>query len=135
MVETWDTLGMRPSQSHDTVLDAVFVPDARIGRVVPAGDASDPFIVAMAMWPLSLIAAVYLGIAERALELAVERRPRKTSMAIERGAYAYNPMVQHQIAEMYLELDAGGGDRRAVRRRLGRRAPTTARPGCRRCTR
>ena len=27
-------------------------------------------------------------------------------MAIERGAYAYNPFVQHQIAEMYLELDA-----------------------------
>lgn len=27
-------------------------------------------------------------------------------MAIERGAYAYNPMVQHQVAEMYLELDA-----------------------------
>jgi alkylation response protein AidB-like acyl-CoA dehydrogenase len=27
-------------------------------------------------------------------------------MAIERGAYAYNPFVQHQVAEMYLELDA-----------------------------
>jgi len=106
VVETWDTLGMRPTQSHDTILDAVFVPDARIGRVVPAGDASDPFIVAIAMWPLSLIAAVYLGIAERALELAVDGARRKTSVAIERGAYAYNPMVQHQIAEMYLEIDA-----------------------------
>ena len=104
--ETWDTLGMRPTQSHDTILDAVFVPDARIGRVVPAGDATDPFIVAMAMWPLSLIAAVYLGIAERALEVAVGGARRKTSIAIARGAYAYNPMVQHQVAEMYLELDA-----------------------------
>jgi alkylation response protein AidB-like acyl-CoA dehydrogenase len=106
VVATWDTLGMRPTQSHDTILDAVFVPDARVGRVVPAGDAGDPFIVAMAMWPLSLIAAVYLGIAERALDLAVGGARRKTSIAIERGAYAYNPMVQHQIAEMYLELDA-----------------------------
>jgi alkylation response protein AidB-like acyl-CoA dehydrogenase len=106
IVETWDTLGMRPTQSHDTILEGVFVPDARIGRVVAAGDASDPFIVAMAMWPLSLIAAVYLGIAERALELAVDGARRKTSVAIERHAYAYNPMVQHQIAEMYLELDA-----------------------------
>ena len=33
VVETWDTLGMRPTQSHDTVLDSVFVPDERIGRV------------------------------------------------------------------------------------------------------
>jgi alkylation response protein AidB-like acyl-CoA dehydrogenase len=106
VVETWDTLGMRPTQSHDTILDDVFVPDSRIGRVVPAGDATDPFIVAMAVWPLSLFAAVYLGIADRALELAVEGARRKKSVAIERGAYAYNPMVQHQVAEMYLELDA-----------------------------
>ena len=108
VVETWDTLGMRPTQSHDTVLDGVFVPDGRVGRVVPAGDAADPFIVAMAVWPLSLIAAVYLGIADRAVELAVTGATGKTSIAIERGAYAYNPMVQHQIAEMYLELDAAG---------------------------
>jgi alkylation response protein AidB-like acyl-CoA dehydrogenase len=106
VVETWDTLGMRGTQSHDTVLDSVFVPDARIGRVVPAGDGSDPYISAMTMWALPLIATVYLGIAERALELAVSGARRKTSIAIERGAYAYNPMVQHQITEMYLELDA-----------------------------
>jgi alkylation response protein AidB-like acyl-CoA dehydrogenase len=106
VVENWDTLGMRPTQSHDTILDGVFVPDARIGRVVPAGDGTDPFIVAMAMWPLSLIATVYLGIAERALELAIDGARRKTSVVIDRGAYAYHPMVQHQIAEMYLELDS-----------------------------
>lgn len=106
VVETWDTLGMRPTQSHDTVLDDVFVPDARVGRVVPALDESDWFLVAMAIWPLSLMAATYLGIADRALELAVASARRKTSVAIERGAYAYNPFVQHQIAEMYLDLDA-----------------------------
>jgi alkylation response protein AidB-like acyl-CoA dehydrogenase len=106
VVETWDTLGMRPTQSHDTVLDSVFVPDARVGRVVPAGDGTDPYLVAMLMWALPLIATVYVGIAERALELAASGARRKTSVAIERGAYAYHPMVQHQIAEMYLELDA-----------------------------
>jgi alkylation response protein AidB-like acyl-CoA dehydrogenase len=106
VVETWDTLGMRPTQSHDTVLDNVFVPDARVGRVVPAGDGSDPYLVAMLMWALPLIASVYVGIAERALEVAADGARRKKSVAIERGAYAYHPMVQHQIAEMYLELDA-----------------------------
>ena len=106
IAETWDTLGMRPTQSHDTILDGVFVPDDRIGRVVPAGDGSDLFLVAMAMWPLSLMAAVYLGIADRALEFGVDGARRKQSMAIDRGAYAYNPMVQHQVAEMYLEADA-----------------------------
>jgi alkylation response protein AidB-like acyl-CoA dehydrogenase len=27
-------------------------------------------------------------------------------MAIDRGSYAYHPMVQHQIAEMYVELES-----------------------------
>ncbi len=106
VVENWDTLGMRPTQSHDTVLEDVFVPDARIGRVVPAGDGSDPFLVAMTMWPLPLMSAVYLGIADRALELAVAGATRKSSIAIPRGGYAYNPFVQHQIAEMYLTLES-----------------------------
>lgn len=106
VVETWDTLGMRPTQSHDTVLDNVFVPDSRIGRVVPAGDGSDLFVVAMGVWPLSLIAAVYLGIADRALELAAVGAQRKSSVAIERGAYAFNPFVQHQLAEMFLRREA-----------------------------
>jgi alkylation response protein AidB-like acyl-CoA dehydrogenase len=108
VVETWDTLGMRPTQSHDTVLDGVFVPDARIGCVAPAGDGTPLFLVAMAMWPLPLIATVYLGIADRALELAVDGARRKSSVAIPRGAHAYNPMVQHQVAEMFLELEAAG---------------------------
>jgi len=50
-------------------------------------------------------ANVYLGIAERALELAIESATTKSSVAIPRGTYGHNPMVQHQIAEMYLELD------------------------------
>ena len=104
--ETWNTLGMRPSQSHDTILDDVFVPDSRIGRVIPAGFDEDLFLFAMNVWALSLIGSVYLGIAERALELAVRSAQRKSSVAIPRGAYAYNPMVQHQVASMYLDLDA-----------------------------
>ena len=106
VVETWDTLGMRPTQSHDTVLDGAFVPDSKIGRVVAAGSDDDLFLAAMNIWALALIANVYVGIAERALELAVDSARRKTSVGIARGAYAYNPMVQHQVAEMYLELDA-----------------------------
>jgi alkylation response protein AidB-like acyl-CoA dehydrogenase len=106
VVETWDTLGMRPTQSHDTVLDGAFVPDERIGRIVPAGSNDDLFLLAMNVWALPLIGSVYLGIADRALELAVESATTKSSVAIPRGAYAFNPFVQHQVAEMYLELDA-----------------------------
>ncbi|MCD9625681.1 acyl-CoA dehydrogenase family protein [Rhabdothermincola salaria] len=106
VVPNWDTLGMRPSQSYDTVLDDVFVPDDRIGAITPAGDESDLFLFAMNLWFVGQVGNVYLGIAERALELAVHSATTKSSVAIPRGTYAHNPMVQHQVAEMYLEFDA-----------------------------
>jgi alkylation response protein AidB-like acyl-CoA dehydrogenase len=106
VIETWDTLGMRPSQSHDTILDRAFVPSSRIGRIVPAGSNEDLFLLAMNIWALPVFASVYLGIADRALELALHQATTKSSVAIPRGTYATNPFVQHQLAEMYLELDA-----------------------------
>jgi alkylation response protein AidB-like acyl-CoA dehydrogenase len=105
VVPNWNTLGMRPSQSYDTVLEDVFVPTERIGRLISAGSTDDLFYFGMSIWALPVFANVYLGIAERALELAIESATSKSSVAIPRGTYAHNPMVQHQIAEMYLELD------------------------------
>jgi alkylation response protein AidB-like acyl-CoA dehydrogenase len=105
VIPNWNTLGMRPSQSYDTMLESVFVPDSRIARAVPAGSEEDLFLLAMNIWALPVMANVYLGIAERALELAIASATTKTSVAIPRGTYAHNPMVQHQIASMYLELD------------------------------
>ena len=60
----------------------------------------------MQVWALTLIANVYLGIAERALEIAVDQSARRTSIAIPRGTFAHHPFVQHQVADMYLALDA-----------------------------
>jgi alkylation response protein AidB-like acyl-CoA dehydrogenase len=105
VVPNWNTLGMRASQSYDTVLDDVFVPTERIGRIIPAGSTNDLFYFGMCIWALPIYANVYLGIAERALELAIESATTKSSVAIPRSTYAHNPMVQHQIAEMYLTLD------------------------------
>lgn len=105
VVPNWDTLGMRSSQSYDTVLESVFVPDERIARVIPAGSDEDLFLLAMNLWSLPVFANVYLGVAERALELAIESATTKTSVAVPGGTLAHNPMVQHQIAEMYLALD------------------------------
>lgn len=106
VVPKWDTLGMRPSQSYETVLEDVFVPDERIGAVTPAGDPTPLFVAAMQLWFVGVVANVYVGLADRALELAVASATRKTSVAIPGGTYAHNPMVQHQVSDMFLELDA-----------------------------
>jgi alkylation response protein AidB-like acyl-CoA dehydrogenase len=39
VVETWDTIGMRATSSHDTILEDVFVPDSQVGLVCPTGFA------------------------------------------------------------------------------------------------
>ena len=70
--DTWRTLGMRGTGSHDIVLDSVFVPDAAIGLRRPAGRWSSAWHV-VAMHALPLIYAVYVGIAEAARALAIRQ--------------------------------------------------------------
>lgn len=104
----WDALGMRASQSYDTVLDDVFVSDSRVVRVLPAGDPTDPWFGAMGAWAFLQIGAVYLGIADRALELAVQSATTRSSIGIERQTMAHNPEIQHAVAGMYIELLSAG---------------------------
>lgn len=102
--ETWDVLGMRATKSDDTIFDGLFVPDSFIGRKVPAGGA-DLFVLCLFATALGGIAAVYNGIAHRALELAVTTARRRTSLALSRSM-AYHPEVQHQVAEMAMRIEA-----------------------------
>lgn len=106
IVETWDTLGMRATQSHDTVLHDVFVPDELCPLVCPAGFAgAGLFQVAIFAWGLLGFAAVYHGAARRAFDLTVQRMPERTSIALTRSM-AHHPEVQHNVAEMRIALDA-----------------------------
>ena len=106
-VETWDTLGMRATQSHDTILDGAFASDAEVGRVVAAGLAgADLFILAIFAWAEVTFANVYVGLAQRALDLAVAGVKSKTSIPLGGRSMAYHPYVQHAVADMALELEA-----------------------------
>ena len=105
--DTWDTLGMRATRSDDTILEGAFVPDRYIPRVVPAGLAgADAFVLGIFAWAQPTFASIYIGIAERALELAVADTRKKSSVAMGGRSMAYNPMIQWEIAEMAVELDS-----------------------------
>ncbi len=107
IVETWDTLGMRATQSHDTVLDGAFVPDEHVARVVLEGFAgADLFVLAIFAWAELTFANVYIGLAQRAFDLAVEGVHKKTSVPLGGRSMAWHPYVQHAVADMVLELDA-----------------------------
>lgn len=104
IVDTWDTLGMRATASNDTVLEGVVTPDAYVVRVLPAG-AADNFMLAAYTWIEVGFGSVYVGIAQRALALAVEGAKKRTSIALTRSM-AYHPEVQHEVAEMVIALEA-----------------------------
>lgn len=107
IVETWDTLGMRATRSDDTIIEGAVVPDPYIVRVVPAGLAgADAFVLGIFAWAEPTFASVYLGLAERALELAVAGVKKKTSIGLGGRALAYHPMIQHSIAEMAIEIES-----------------------------
>jgi alkylation response protein AidB-like acyl-CoA dehydrogenase len=103
---TWDTLGMRATRSDDTILEGAFVPDQYVARVVSAGfGGADLFVLAIFAWGELTFGNVYVGIAQRARDLAVSAAQRRTSIGLGRSM-AYHPEVQHAVAEIALELEA-----------------------------
>ena len=102
----WDTLGMRATQSQDTILDGTFIPDKYITRVVDPGAAGvDLFVLGIFAWALLGFSNVYFGNAQHALDMTIEAVKNKKSIAITR-TMAYHPEVQHSIAEMVCEMEA-----------------------------
>jgi len=57
-------------------------------------------------WAEPTFASIYLGLAERALELAVAGSKKRTSVALGGRSMAYNPMVQYTIADAAIELES-----------------------------
>lgn len=100
---TWDTLGMRATRSDDTILDGAFVPDRYIARVVPAGTA-DLFVLSIFGWAEPTFGSIYLGLAERARDVAAAGVKKRTSLALTRSM-AYHPEVQRCFSEMQLAIE------------------------------
>lgn len=95
IMDTWHTLGMRATGSHDIRLDDVFVPEAAIAGCRPQGKWHHLFHI-VAMVALPLIYAAYVGIAEAARDLAVRHAMKKRD----------DPSVPFLVGEMDTALAA-----------------------------
>ncbi len=104
-LDDWDTIGMRASQSNSTRLEGVVAPAERVFRRLDPGPSADPLIFAIFANFEILLSAVYTGLAQRALELAVEsargRVSARTGLSGDR-----NPNTRWKIAEAAIALDA-----------------------------
>lgn len=119
IVDTWDTLGMRATASNDLILDEVRVPKTAVGVRLPANaPAWHPGFAAVIKWFLSGVTGVYLGIADRAREVALEsvegaanssfRDPALTDFLI--GELEITHMVAVSVLEHGLGKIADAGD-------------------------
>lgn len=102
-LDDWQTLGMRATQSQSTRLDGAVIAPERVAAVLPAGPSADPLRIGIFGAFELLIAHVYLGVADRALELAVAATatPRKNT-----PRKADDPLVRRRVGEAALALDA-----------------------------
>lgn len=71
ILDTWRTLGMRGTGSHDVKIDGLFIPDDKIPMRRKAGEWHPEFhMIATIAFPL--IYSVYLGVAQRARDIAID---------------------------------------------------------------
>jgi alkylation response protein AidB-like acyl-CoA dehydrogenase len=82
--DTWHTMGMRGTGSHDVVIEGVKVPDASVSVRRPKGKWHPAFDV-LAPIAFSLVTSAYLGVAEAARDLAVSYAQKKRDDAITVG--------------------------------------------------
>jgi alkylation response protein AidB-like acyl-CoA dehydrogenase len=76
VLDTWRTLGMRATGSHDVLIEGHVVPEAAVAVKRKSGEWHPLFhIIATIAFPL--VYAVYVGVAESARDLAVELAKRK----------------------------------------------------------
>ena len=104
-VEDWNTLGMRASQSQSTILAGAHAPADRVVRSLPTGPNADPLIVAIFQNFEILLSAVYAGIGQRAVELAVAAALQRTSRKNDGRAHAQDPVVRWRVAEAAMNMD------------------------------
>jgi alkylation response protein AidB-like acyl-CoA dehydrogenase len=105
ILDDWDTLGMRATQSRTTKLDHAIIAEEAITRFLPVGPNADPFVFGVFSNFLLLIGSVYAGIADRALELAVEAAHTRTSLKNGGASYAQDPDIRWRVADAALALD------------------------------
>lgn len=77
----WNPLGMRATQSYTTKLEGVLIEKADVAARIAPYDGSDPLVLGIFSSFSILTAAVYAGIADRALELATRAATAEVTLA------------------------------------------------------
>jgi alkylation response protein AidB-like acyl-CoA dehydrogenase len=97
IVRTWDTLGMRATQSNDLELAGAFVPDEALFHAYPVGHLDGGIGLSVMSVNVPTFGAIALGIATAGMEWA-------RAAVLKRGRQG-DPEVQHAVARMEILLE------------------------------
>ena len=104
IVETWDTMSMRATASHDLVIKDCWVPEAAIVGIRPPGDADVGANIILS-WFCGSVSSVYLGVAIGARDFAYDWAKTRKPVLFERPI-SHFPGVQFHAADIEIELAA-----------------------------
>ncbi len=104
IIETWDTMSMRATASHDLVLKDCWVPEQMLVAMRQPGD-TDVGANVLLSWFCCSVASVYLGVATAARNFAVDWARTRKPVLFERPI-GHFPGVQFHVADMEIELAA-----------------------------
>ena len=102
VIETWDSMAMRATGSHDIQFTDAFIPEECL--VGPEGEGVESGLAALPWYALG-IASVYTGVATAAFNFTVDYVKQRKLHPLP-SAIAHLPGIQFTVAEMAMSLEA-----------------------------
>jgi alkylation response protein AidB-like acyl-CoA dehydrogenase len=110
ILDTWHTMGMRGTGSHDVVVSDIFIPKQRTAPMAPrerTGSAYQGALYRLTIWfGVALLGPPALGIARAAIDDLVEMAHKKTP-SFTGSSLSKRQVAQRQVAEAEAALGAG----------------------------
>lgn len=101
--DDWDVLGMRGTQSNTHILDGAPAPAEQVLQRVAAGFSFEPVVFGIFAYFEVLLGATYLGIGDRAIEVAAEKVHTRKSV-LHQDVYANDPDIRWRLADAAIEM-------------------------------
>lgn len=105
VADDWDTLGMRATQSNSTKLTGAPAPADRILQVVAPGPSLEPIVFGIFSHFEALLAATYLGLGDRAIEVAAAHVKKRRSVKND-DVCAHDPDIRWRLADAAIRMNS-----------------------------
>ncbi|MEZ7898537.1 MAG: acyl-CoA dehydrogenase family protein [Flaviflexus sp.] len=117
IADDWDTLGMRGTQSNSTKLEGAHAPKEQVLQRVTPGPSYEPVVFGIFAYFEAFLAATYLGIGNRAIEVASDKVKTRKSV-LNQDVYANDPDIRWRLASAALRMNSATAEVTLIARDL-----------------